>query len=87
MTDLPAPPLVEKTVITLAHVGGQLGGGSPGGAIGTTEIVSATRSMASRRKSWSAGSAITSRTPARRACCNIAVVSSSTTMSEPTSGR
>ena len=51
MTDLPAPPLVEKTVITLPMSEGSSVAGVPAGAIGTTEIVSATRSMASRRKS------------------------------------
>ncbi len=83
ITDLPAPPFVEKTL--MSRPSWTLPSARTGVA-GTRLRVSDARSIASRSCPLSAGAATTSRTPARSACCSICVVSSSTTMIDATSG-
>ena len=82
MTDLPAPPLVEKTVMSRP----------------TSPLVAPSRADGAGARPWptrataststvASGLASTSRTPARRAPCRTSVESSSTTRMMPVSGR
>ena len=85
ITDLPAPPLVENTVMTRAS---SPVGSTPRG-VGAGGWWSASRRCDARTPpSWavSTGAGSTSRTPARRARRNSSVVSSLVTRMAPTSG-
>ena len=91
ITDLPAPPLVEKTVMTWPSPPGSgapwtLFGSMIAGCCEPLPSMSPTRLtvMASWERSWSGS---TSRTPARRACWRTSVVSCSAMRMAPISGR